>query len=129
MDKQELAKKPPMATFSFTSVTPETEYDRKILEAQEKQMMDCCDGYSPYDQYGYKPRPTNPSQDAPHRDAPHQDAPHRDAPANPESPPAPEPQDAPHRDATQRDSPANPESPHTSEPQSIQQTNKKNSKR
>jgi hypothetical protein len=42
-----------------------TEYDKKILAEQEKQMMDCCDGYSPYDRYGYKPRPKNPSEDSP----------------------------------------------------------------
>ena len=113
MDKQELANKspadkPPMATPGFKIITPkeETEYDRKIREEQERQMMDCCDGYSPYDQYGYKPRPKNPSQDAPHRDAPH-----RGAPANPESPPA------------------HSESLLTSESQSVPQTEKKTNKR
>ena len=108
MDKQELANKspadkPPMATPGFKIITPkeETEYDRKIREEQERQMMDCCDGYSPYDQYGYKPRPKNPSQDAPHRDTP----------AKPESPPA------------------NSESLLTSEPHNVPQTEKKNNKR
>ena len=79
----------------------ETEYDKKIQEALEKQMTDCCDGYSPYDQYGYKPRPKLPAQETP---------------VNSESTPTPsaEPQHTSHRDASQQDEP---------------QTDKKNSKR
>ena len=75
MDKQELAKKPPMATPGFKTFTPksepdgqaETEYDKKIQEELERRVTDCCDGYSPhdYDRYGYKPRPKKPSQDSP----------------------------------------------------------------
>ena len=103
MDKQELAKKSPMATLGFTTVTPkeESDYDRMIQEKQAAQMEGCCDGYSPYDQYGYKPRPKTPSQDAPHRDSP----------PNPES------------------TPAHSESPPATEPQSVPQADKKNNKR
>ena len=52
---------------SFVSIIPkeESEYDRMIREKQEAQMDSCCEGYSPYDQYGYKPRPKSPSQDYP----------------------------------------------------------------
>jgi len=57
-----------MATPGFTVLTPKTEseYAKKIMEEQEKQMADCCgDGYRPYDydRYGYKPRPKNLIQD------------------------------------------------------------------
>ena len=74
MDKQELAKKAPMAPPGFTVMTPktETEYDKKIQAEQEKQMADCCgNGYSRYDYYGYKPRPkdsVSEPQDAPQSD-------------------------------------------------------------
>ena len=73
-----LAGKPPMATPGFKALIPkaETEYDKKVQEEWERRMTDCCDGYSPYDYYGYKPRPQNPTQDSP---------------ATPESTPAPEP--------------------------------------
>ena len=52
----------------FTVLTPKTEseYAKKIMAEQEKQMADCCGGgYRPYDydRYGYKPRPKNLIQD------------------------------------------------------------------
>jgi hypothetical protein len=66
MNAAELAKKPPMAAPGFTVLTPKTEtaYDKKIQAEQEKQMADCCGGYSRYDHYGYKPHPQNPPQDS-----------------------------------------------------------------
>jgi hypothetical protein len=71
MDTQELAKKQPMATPGFTIITPkeESEYDKMIREKQEARLDGCCDGYSPYDQYGYKPRHNSPPQDLPNPDS------------------------------------------------------------
>jgi hypothetical protein len=88
MNASELAQKPPMAVPGFKTITPkaETEYDKKIQEEQEKQLMDCCgEGRRAYDHYGYKPRSKNPTQDSP---------------ATPESQPAPgvEPTHAPQTD-------------------------------
>ena len=50
------------AVASFVTITPkeESNYDRMIRERQEALLNGCCEGYSPYDLYGYKPRPRNP---------------------------------------------------------------------
>ena len=85
LTKKSPAGKPPMATPGFKALIPkaETEYDKKVQEEWERRMTDCCDGYSPYDYYGYKPRPQNPTQDSP---------------TTPEPPPDSEPQHVPETD-------------------------------
>ena len=78
-DRQQIA--------GFVTIIPkeESDYDRMIRKKQEAQLDGCCEGYSPYDHYGYKPRPNTTSQDSPdNSESAHgqQDAPQTEKKAN-----------------------------------------------